>query len=210
MSQFLLQCITIDGIGLSHTEQVRQLCGAGAKWIQLRMKDASEDEVERVAIECLDICDEHDALLIINDYFDLAVKVEAGGVHLGKEDTNWKAARDIAGPDFVIGGTVNSLSDARVALASRSLDYVGVGTFKFTETKRNLSPVMDEKGIREILDFLGDLPKVVIGGVQPEDLARIAGMDADGVAVSSGLFVGGQVGENFKAYAESWPVEDRE
>ena len=97
-----------------------------------------------------------------------------------------------------------------MALASRSLDYVGVGPFKFTETKRNLSPVMDEKGIREILDFLGDLPKVVIGGVQPEDLARIAGMDADGVAVSSGLFVGGQVGENFKAYAESWPVEDRE
>ncbi len=208
MSQFLLQCITLDGISLSHVEQVQQLCDAGAKWIQLRMKSGTAEEMEEIVGEAIEICDENDALLIINDHFDLAMKMGAGGVHLGKEDTNWKAARNLAGPDFVIGGTVNSLSDAREALASRSLDYVGVGPYKFTDTKKNLSAVLDEKGMRELLDFLGDLPKVVIGGVLPEDLPKIAELDADGAAISSGLFVGGSVGDNFKAYAESWPVEE--
>ncbi|MCZ6671903.1 MAG: thiamine phosphate synthase [Verrucomicrobia bacterium] len=208
MSQFLLQCITLDGIEISHTQQVQQLCDAGAKWIQLRMKEASAQEMETVASETKTLCDDHGALLIINDHLELALKVGAGGVHLGKDDMNWKAARNQAGPDFVIGGTVNSLADAREALASNSLDYVGVGPYRFTETKKNLAPILDEKGLGEIVDFLGDLPKVVIGGVSPNDLPAIAAMDADGVAVSSGLFNGRGLTENFKSYTESWPADD--
>ena len=208
MSQFLLQCITSDNNQLSHPEQIEELCEAGAKWIQLRMKNKSPDEMEEIALEALEICDDYDALLIVNDHFDLALKIQAGGVHLGKEDMSWKAARDIAGPDFVIGGTVNSLSDAREALASRSLDYVGVGPYRFTETKENLAVVLGEKSLTEILDFLGDLPKVVIGGIKPEDLPSIAAMNAEGVAVSSGLFNEGNIAENFKAFADIWPVED--
>lgn len=205
MSQFLLQCITLDGIALSHAEQVKQLCEAGAKWIQLRMKEAGEREVERVAAEALPLCEDHGALLVINDHLNVALQVGAGGVHLGKADMNWKAARDLAGPDLVIGGTVNSLIDAREALASRSLDYVGVGPFRHTTTKQNLAPVMEPKAFAELLQFLGELPKVVIGGVLPEDLPAIAAMDAEGVAVSSGLFSNGSVNENLNAYLEQWP-----
>lgn len=207
MNQFLLQCITQEGIEMSHTEQIRSLCAAGAKWIQLRMKHASPEAVAEAAKEALVICKEHEALLIVNDHLELAMKVEAGGVHLGKSDMDWKAARNLAGPDFLIGGTVNSLKDARDALASNSLDYVGVGPFRFTETKENLSPVLESNSLVEILQFLGDLPKVVIGGIQPGDLPAIARMDAEGVAVSSGLFVRGTVEENFKSYLESWPTE---
>ena len=205
MSQFLLQCITLDGIELSHAEQVQQLCEAGAKWIQLRMKSASESEVETVAAECLPLCKDHGALLVINDHLNVALKLGAGGVHLGKTDMNWKAARNLAGPELVIGGTVNSLSDAREALACRSLDYVGVGPFRHTTTKKNLAPVMEKKEFSELLQFLGELPKVVIGGVLPEDLPAIASMDAEGVAISSGLFVDGSISENLNAYLERWP-----
>ena len=205
MSQFLLQCITLDGIGISHAEQVKQLCEAGAKWIQLRMKEASEAEVEQVANDVLPVCEDHGALLVINDHLNVALNVGAGGVHLGKTDMNWKAARNLAGPDLVIGGTVNSLNDAREALASRSLDYVGVGPFRHTDTKKNLAPVMEPKAFAELLQFLGELPKVVIGGVLPDDLSAIAAMDAEGVAVSSGLFANGSVHENLNAYLEQWP-----
>ncbi len=207
MNQFLLQCITLDGIEMSHSEQVKALCEAGAKWIQLRMKEATESDVEKVAQEALGICEDHGALLIINDYLDVALKVGAGGIHLGTSDTNWKAARNLAGPDLVIGGTVNSLGDAREALASQSLDYVGVGPFRHTSTKKNLAPVLEKKAFAELLQFLGDLPKVVIGGVLPEDLPAISSMDAEGVAISSGLFGEGSVSENLNNYLEQWPDE---
>lgn len=205
MSQFLLQCITLDGLATSHAEQVKQLCEAGAKWIQLRMKEATETEIEQVASEVVSVCEDHGALLIINDYLDVALKVGAGGVHLGRTDGSWKAARDLAGPDLVIGGTVNNLSDAREALACRSLDYVGVGPFRHTGTKKNLAPVMEKKEFAELLQFLGDLPKVVIGGVNPEDLPAIAALDVDGVAVSSGLFADEALNENLNAYLQQWP-----
>jgi thiamine-phosphate pyrophosphorylase len=207
MSQFLFQCITIDGIAISHLEQVEQLCNAGAKWIQLRMKNATKEEVKAVATEAVTICDDWDALLIVNDYFELALEIGAPGVHLGRKDMNWKAARNLAGPEFIIGGTVNSLSDAREALACRSLDYVGVGPYRHTETKANLSPVLEEKSLSEILQFLGELPKVVIGGIKPTDLPVIAALEADGVAVSSGLFAEELVEDNFKAYIEAWPIQ---
>ena len=96
MSQFLLQCITLDDLATSHVEQVKQLCEAGAKWIQLRMKEATEAEVEQVASEVVSECEDHGALLIINDYLEVALNVGAGGVHLGRTDGSWKAARDLA------------------------------------------------------------------------------------------------------------------
>ena len=120
---------------------------------------------------------------------------------------NWKAARNLAGPDMVIGGTVNSLADAREALACRSLDYVGVGPYRHTTTKQNLAPVMEKKEFSELLQFLGELPKVVIGGVLPEDLPVISAMEAEGVAVSSGLFAGDSVTENLNNYLAQWPDE---
>ncbi len=207
MNPFFLQCITLDGIGLSHTEQVTQLCEAGAKWIQLRMKSAARDVVERTAREVLPLCRDHGVLLIINDQFQVALETGAGGVHLGKTDFSWVEARSMAGPEMVIGGTVNSLPDARDALASRSLDYVGVGPFRRTTTKKNLAPVLERPELEEIVHFLYDLPKVIIGGVTPPDLPVIADLGAEGVAVSSGLFNGHTLAANLKAYLNAWPID---
>ncbi len=208
MSQFLLQCITMDGIDMSHLEQVEALCKSGAKWIQLRMKNAPEAEVESVARKAMDVCRNYDAILVINDYLNVALQIGAEGVHLGKEDMDWKAARELAGPDMVMGGTVNSLKDARAAVASESLDYVGVGPYRFTNTKENLAQVLEKKELSTIIDFLGEIPAVVIGGVVPDDLEDIANMDAEGVAISSGLFVGGDVTQNVLDYVNGWPVDE--
>lgn len=206
MNAFFLQCITLDGIGLSHAEQVEQFCEAGAKWIQLRMKSAAPHVVERTVREVLPVCRDRNVMLIVNDHFQVALETGSGGVHLGKTDIPWDEARSIAGPEMVIGGTVNSLADARAALASRSLDYVGVGPFRQTKTKENLAPVLGKVDLEEIVEFLGDLPKVIIGGVTPADLPAIADLGADGVAVSSGLWNGRTLAANLKAYLNAWPV----
>lgn len=206
MNPFFLQCITLDGIGLSHMEQVRQFCEAGAKWIQLRMKNAEPDEVERTIREVLPVCRDRDVLLIINDYLHVALETGADGAHLGRTDFPWVEARSMAGPEMVIGGTVNSLADARSALASRSLDYVGVGPFRQTNTKENLAPVLRKPELEEIILFLGDLPKVIIGGVTPADLPAIADTGADGVAVSSGLWNGHTLATNLQTYLNAWPA----
>lgn len=206
MNAFFLQCITLDGIGLSHAEQVEQFCEAGAKWIQLRMKSAAPHVVERTVREVLPVCRDRNVMLIVNDHFQVALETGAGGVHLGKTDIPWDEARSIAGPEMVIGGTVNSLADARAALASRSLDYVGVGPFRQTKTKENLAPVLGKVDLEEIVEFLGDLPKVIIGGVTPADMPAIADLGADGVAVSSGLWNGRTLAANLKAYLIAWPV----
>ena len=207
MNPFFLQCITLDGIRLSHVEQVKQFCEAGAKWIQLRMKNAEPDEVERTIREVLPVCRDRDVLLIINDYLHVALQTGADGTHLGITDIPWAEARSMAGPEMVIGGTVNSLADARSALASRSLDYVGVGPFRQTKTKENLAPVLRRPELEEIILFLGDLPKVIIGGVTPADLPAIADTGADGVAVSSGLWNGHTLATNLKTYLNAWPAE---
>ncbi len=207
MNQFLLQCITLDSIQLSHTEQVTQLCQAGAKWIQLRMKSTPTAEMEKTAREVMPVCRDHGVLLVINDHFRVALETGAGGAHLGNADTPWTEARKISGPELVIGGTVNSLADARAALASRSLDYVGIGPYRQTKTKKNLAPVLEQFDLQEIVDFLGDLPKVIIGGIRPEDLLAIADTGAEGVAVSAGLFNSNTIHQNLNAYLNAWPAQ---
>src|SRR4051794_40839993 len=125
--RFPVMCITQDGLGLTHLEQVEQLCAAGARWIQLRMKNAAPIDWERTAREMVAICRRHGAVSIINDNVELAIAVDADGVHLGKEDLDWTEARRRLGAQRILGGTVNNVADARRAGATPGLDYVGVG-----------------------------------------------------------------------------------
>ncbi len=199
-----LQCLTIDHPALSHTEQVRQLCAAGAGWIQLRIKNASTEMIETVARDARTLCREHQCRLIINDHLDLALKIGADGVHLGSEDIPWADARTKAGSNFIIGGTVNSLEDAQAAVQSDCLDYVGVGPFRFTPTKQRLAPVLSIEQWKAILNTLGDLPAYAIGGITAADLPENLPRGIFGIAVSSALYASKDVQGNFKHLAALW------
>ena len=102
-------CLTTDGLERSHSEQVQALCSAGVDWVQLRSKTLSDAALEPIAFECLIRCREVGASFVLNDRLELALKIGADGVHLGKQDTPWEAARERAGEEFIIGGTINSL-----------------------------------------------------------------------------------------------------
>lgn len=202
--QFPVMCLTQDGLLLSHQEQARRLCEAGARWIQLRMKHAARDVWMKTACEVVAICHAHGAVCIINDDIEIALASDADGVHLGKLDRDWREARQQLGPDKIMGGTVNNSSDAARALEANCLDYVGVGPWRFTANKKNLAPVLGPDGIRALVAQLDGLPAWAIGGIEASDLPTVRATGAIGAAVSSALFRNGSVEEDFRSLLAAW------
>lgn len=201
---FPLMCLTQDHLPFSHQEQARRLCAAGAKWIQLRMKDADPQVWRATASAVVAICRQHDAVCIVNDSVDVALAVGADGVHLGKNDEDWKAARERLWPDRILGGTINHEADAARALAADCLDYAGIGPWRFTTNKKNLAPVLGADGVRPLIAQLDGLPAWVIGGLETDDLPHVRATGAVGAAVSTALFRGGRIEENFRALLAAW------
>lgn len=200
-------CITLDGLALSHATQAEQLCSAGARWIQLRMKHAASDVWLATAREVVAVCRAHGAICIINDNVEIALAAGADGVHLGSLDLDWCEARRRLGPEKIVGGTVNHQTDVARARAAGCLDYVGVGPLRFTSTKQKLAPILGLAGVGELLVALGELPAWVIGGVEPADVPALRTAGAAGVAVSSALFRDGLTAENLRTFHAAWAVQ---
>lgn len=198
-----LMCLTADRGAYSHVEQVQALCAAGVDWVQLRCKELSDEELESVAFECLVRCREVGATFIVNDRLELALRIGADGVHLGKQDMPWTVARRRAGIGFLIGGTVNSVADAEKAKACGALDYVGVGPFRFTETKKNLAPVLSGEDWVSILQILGEMPSYAIGGIEAADLPKLR---TRGAAVCAALYGGCGVSRNYHTLLNAYEI----
>lgn len=173
--------------GKSHSMLIEEACRAGAGWVQLRMKNKSWEEALKIAQEVRKICTDYQAKLIVNDHVIIARDVNADGVHLGKTDMEPSKAREILGDGFIIGGTANTIGDIR-ALQKAKVDYIGLGPFRFTTTKENLSPILGLEGYRELLAQCkvdnNEIPVIAIGGIQVEDLETLMTTGIHGVAVS--------------------------
>lgn len=199
-----VMALTQDGIALSHAEQARALVDAGARWIQLRMKDAESLDWLNTAVEVVTICHDAGAICTINDSANAAIVSGADGVHLGRLDQDWVAARKQVGKDMILGGTVNNAEDAVRAADSGVLDYVGIGPLRFTPTKRKLAPVLGPDGIAALLPLLDGLPAWAIGGVRPADLPALRHAGLAGVAVSSALYEKNRVTANYLNFVMAW------
>lgn len=173
--------------GADHTDNIKAACDAGCNWIQLRIKNASPEEIMPAALAAKKICEAYQAKLIINDHPHIAKAVEAHGVHVGKNDMTVATARAITGPGFIIGGTANSLTDILQHVKDEA-SYVGLGPYRFTTTKKNLSPILGLEGIARIVQQLKEqgiaIPVVAIGGILLEDIAALQAAGVHGVAVS--------------------------
>ncbi len=172
----------------SEQDQCLAACKAGVDLVQLRMKHNSKEEILNVAKECREICNEYNTLFIINDHLDIALQTNADGVHLGLKDLNTKEARESAPKNFIIGGTANTIEDI-IQHYNNGVDYVGVGPFRHTSTKENLSPIVGVQGYTEMVEKLKDLnidlPLVAIGGIKTEDVSEIYNTGFDSIAISS-------------------------
>ena len=168
-----LQLITHGATGEDILRQAEAFLRGGGRWVQLRMKEASQEEMTATGEKLLPLCREYDAVLIVNDRPEIACAIGADGGHLGKNDASPEEARKLLGPEAVIGCTANTLEDIR-ELAKSEIDYIGLGPYRFTTTKKNLSPVLGTEGYRTILENLYregiSLPVVAIGGIEREDI----------------------------------------
>jgi thiamine-phosphate pyrophosphorylase len=201
-----LMAITQNGVPLGHAEQVRRLCAAGVRWVQLRLKDAPRDAWLATAREAVAHCRAHGAVCIVNDSVEIAREAGADGVHLGRLDLDWREARRRLGPGPILGGTVNTDADARRAAEAGCLDYVGVGPLRFTRTKKELAPLRGFEGIRQLVGLLPGLPAWAIGGVEVADVAPLRALGVAGTAVCSALLRDDRIDENVGAFLAAWPA----
>lgn len=186
----MLQYITNTESPVPVTEQVKAVLEGGCRWIQVRMKEASDDEISEVIATIKPMCLEKEAFLILNDRVELAKKLDVGGVHLGKTDMLPSKARLELGPAAVIGVTANTFDDVK-AVRSLDVDYIGIGPFRYTETKKNLSPVLGIEGIRNICIEMEreeiNIAQVAVGGIRKDDVRALMEAGVNGVAVSGAI-----------------------
>ena len=185
-----IQFITHYTEHYSYLDSARIALEGGCRWIQLRMKNCPLSEVEAVGRQVKALCKEHDAIFIIDDYVELAQKLEADGVHLGKNDMPVAEARQVLGEGFLIGGTANTFEDI-VRHYQGGADYIGCGPFRFTTTKQNLSPVLGLQGYANLMQQMKEtdihLPVVAIGGITRQDIPDILRTGVHGIALSGAV-----------------------
>jgi len=184
-----LHFISQETATLNHLQAIEAGCKAGVKLVQLRIKDKSAKYILRIAGEAKDICNMHGAKLIINDYPAIAKEVGAYGVHLGKEDMPVSEARKIVG-DMVIGTSANTLEDI-VNYSKHKADYIGLGPFRFTATKKKLNPILGIEGYKNIMQERSKrgitTPIIAIGGIEAADIPSIIETGIHGVAMSGAI-----------------------
>jgi len=167
---------------------IRKALDNGIKWVQVRWKNAPENELIHLCEISKQLCSEYQAVCIINDHIQIAKEIDADGVHLGLNDSAVEEARRILGKNKIIGGTANTLSDV-IQRINESCDYIGLGPLRFTTTKEKLSPVLGFEGYQDIINGLReksiDIPKIfAIGSVTLEDILPLQKIGIYGVAVS--------------------------
>lgn len=214
----MVQFITHYTETISYLDSVRIALAGGCRWVQLRMKNASVDEIRPIALEAQRLCREAGATFVLDDHVWLTKEIGADGVHLGKNDMPIDEARTILGKKFIIGGTANTIDDIRTHVA-RGANYIGCGPFRFTTTKEKLSPTLGLEGYRQIMNqvhtlSLGGepergfeslpLPIVAIGGITAADLPAIKATGVTGIALSGSILRAENPIEEMKSIIDIW------
>jgi thiamine-phosphate pyrophosphorylase len=172
--------------GLSHADQVARLISGGATLIQLRDKEAAPRDFYQQAAAALRVAHDHHAKLMINDRVDIALALNADGVHLGQSDLPVMAARSLLGPDAVIGFSTHNLEQAKLA-ATMPVDYLAFGPIFGTSTKENPDPVVGLQALAAVRTAVGSLPLVAIGGITSANAIEVLNAGADALAMISEL-----------------------
>ncbi|MDO6518384.1 thiamine phosphate synthase [Zobellia uliginosa] len=167
-----------------HLENIQKACTSGAELVQLRLKNVKKSVVLKTAEKARELTAHFQTRLIINDHYQIAKEVQADGVHLGKTDADPVVARKLLGDYYIIGGTANTLDDC-LALVKKGVNYIGLGPFRFTTTKENLSPIIPLIGYQSIVGELNsDMPIIAIGGITIDDVPEILKAGVYGIAAS--------------------------
>ena len=165
-------------------ETVDQAIAGGVTLVQLREKMATSRDFFELALRVKAITDRHNVPLIINDRLDIALAVNAAGLHVGQEDLPVAVARRLLGPDKILGATAATVADALEAQAAGA-DYLGSGAVYPTSTKPGKA-VLPLKTLSQIKQAV-HIPVVAIGGISADNIGALRQSKVDGVAVVSAI-----------------------
>lgn len=173
--------------GLSYEDMTHKVLLKGARWIQFREKERSRHDIYGEAIRLRRLTKNYDAVLIVNDFPDIAICAGADGVHLGQDDLPLKEARKIMGRNRIIGISTHSLEQATVA-EEDGADYIGFGPIFPTLTKDAGRP----KGIEMLHEVKKkvNIPVVAIGGINLVNVKSVLHTGVDAIAVASAILTG--------------------
>ncbi|MGN1031568.1 MAG: thiamine phosphate synthase [Butyricicoccaceae bacterium] len=166
-------------------EQVEQALAAGVTMVQLREKQLREEEFIREARPIVELCRQHGVPCLINDSIAVCQAVGADGVHVGQSDMAAERARELLGPDAIIGVTAKTTEQAQAAQRAGA-DYIGTGAAFGSSTKLDATYISAEQ-MKAVCASV-DIPAVAIGGITRENAAQLAGRGIAGIAVVSAIF----------------------
>lgn len=200
-SAWSLQFITHATPKYDHLAGAKLALDGGCRWIQLRMKEATIDELLQVGKQLRQLTHTYHATMILDDHVELVEELEADGVHLGLQDMPIAEARSLLGKDKIIGGTANTIEDIAQHYTSGA-DYIGCGPYRFTQTKKQLAPTLGLEGYRYILQQMATrqitLPLIAIGGIESKDLPLLKKIGIKGVAISGAILRAAQPSKETK------------
>jgi len=157
----------------------------GATFLQIREKDLAPDAFEAEAERLKTLCKQYRVPFVVNDSVEIALKINADGVHVGQSDIKGRDIRAMIGPDKILGISAGTVEEA-VAAENAGADYIGVGAIFGTSTKKNARSMTMER-LREIVSSVS-IPVVAIGGISAGNILQLCGSGVDGVAVVSAIF----------------------
>ena len=195
----LLYAIT-DRTWLKEGETLTAVCEKvlenGATFLQIREKDLAPDSFEAEAKALQALCAKHKVPFVVNDSVEIALDIDADGVHVGQSDIKGRDIRALIGPDKILGISAGTVQEA-IAAEKAGADYIGVGAVFGTTTKKDARNLSIEQ-LQQIQHSVS-IPVVAIGGINQANIAELSGSGVDGVAVISAIFAADDPG---KATAE--------
>ena len=174
---------------------VKEVLKNGATFLQIREKDLAEGAFEEEAKKLKDICRKYKVPYVVNDNVDIAMHIDADGVHVGQSDIKGRNIRSMIGPDKILGISAGTVEEA-IAAEKAGADYIGVGAVFVTSTKKNARN-MSIDCLKEIVDSV-NIPVVAIGGINAKNMMELAGSKIDGIAVVSAIFAAENPGDATK------------
>lgn len=170
---------------MSIYSQLEEALSGGVTCVQLREKNSDYDSFLKEAIEIKKLCNKYGVPLIINDNVDIAIEINADGVHIGQSDMNSYDVREKVGKDMIIGVTAKTVEQA-ITAEKNGANYLGVGAINATDTKLD-AKVITKDNLKEICNSV-NIPIVAIGGITKDNILELEDTGVSGVALVSAIF----------------------
>jgi len=201
---YSIYLVTDRGIlqGRDLLDAVAEAIEGGVTLIQLREKDVSSREFYQIALKVKELAHSREVPLLINDRLDIALAVDADGLHIGQEDLPLKVARKLLGPDKILGLSVSTVEDA-VQGEREGADYLGAGAVYPTTSKDVSEAPIGPDGLKKIKEAVS-IPVVGIGGINLFNIEEVKRTGVDGVAVISAIMGAPDIKDAARKLADAW------